>query len=175
VSATSRHDADPAEDLEALDRAILDGVERALPAWVRSRVAQIADAWGRLDAEERTDLAASGARAASVATARVVGELRALFAVDLARQRTTPLEIVRTAVREPTAALQAAGIPPVVRDAFDERAWPDDRYGLVIRHLGDLGDPDLAPLHLAWGLAKAKVLRERSCRTPDERGSGDDR
>jgi hypothetical protein len=57
--------------------------------------------------------------------------------------------------------LEAAGIPPVERDEFDERAWPDDRYGLVIATLGDLGDDELAPLHFAWGMAKATVLRAR--------------
>jgi hypothetical protein len=72
------------------------------------------------------------------------------------------LEVVRTAVREPTGVLERAGVPPVVRDTFDERSWPDDRYGLVPRTLGDLGDPDLGPLQLAWGLAKAKVLRARA-------------
>jgi hypothetical protein len=61
--------------------------------------------------------------------------------------------------------LQAAGVPPVVRDDFDERAWPDDVYGLVPRTLGDLGDADLAPLHLAWGMAKAAVLRARRARS----------
>ena len=40
-------------------------------------------------------------------------------------------------------------------------AWPDDTYGLVVHGLGDLGDADLAPLQMAWGLAKAKVLRAR--------------
>ena len=57
--------------------------------------------------------------------------------------------------------LEAAGIPPVERSEFDERAWPDDRYGLVIHDLGALGDEELAPLHLAWGMAKAGVLRAR--------------
>ena len=69
---------------------------------------------------------------------------------------------MRSAYREPTAVLDAAGIPPVERDEFDERAWPDDRYGLVSHDLGDLGDADLAPLQLAWGMAKAKVLRARA-------------
>ena len=68
---------------------------------------------------------------------------------------------MRSAYREPTAVLAAAGIPPVERDEFDERAWPDDRYGLVVHDLGDLGDDELAPLQFAWGLAKAKVLRAR--------------
>ena len=51
-----------------------------------------------------------------------------------------------------------------MRDPFDERAWPEDRYDLVPRTLGDLGDPDLGPLHLAWGMAKATVLRARADR-----------
>jgi hypothetical protein len=55
----------------------------------------------------------------------------------------------------------SAGIPGVVRDEFAERAWPDDRYGLVPAGLADLGDPDLGPLLLAWGMAKAKVIRAR--------------
>ena len=65
--------------------------------------------------------------------------------------------------------LEAAAIPPVERDEFDERAWPDDRYGLVPRTLGDLGDPDLAPLMLAWGMAKAAVLRARAGGSSDRR------
>ena len=82
-----------------------------------------------------------------------------LFARDPAEQRTTPLQIVRGLVAAPTAVLAAAGVPGVVRDAFEERAFPDDEYDLVPRTLGDLGDPDLGPLLLAWGIAKAAVLR----------------
>jgi hypothetical protein len=51
-----------------------------------------------------------------------------------------------------------------VRDEFAERAWPDDDYGLVPDTLADLGDDDLAPLHLAWGVAKATVVRARRAR-----------
>jgi hypothetical protein len=142
--------------------AIVAGVGRELPGWVRRSMARIADAWGRLDVDDRAVLDRAAVDAAAEVTARVTGELTALFVVDAAAQRATPLEIVRTAYREPTAALEAAGIPPIERDAFDERAWPDDRYGLVPRTLGDLGDPDLAPLHLAWGMAKATVLRARA-------------
>ena len=114
-----------------------------------------------LETSPSTTASACG-RARRASAARVTADLRALFAADARAQRATPLEIVRTAYREPTAVLEAAGIPPVERDSFDERAWPDDRYGLVPRTLGDLGDPDLAPLHLAWGLAKSAVLRART-------------
>jgi len=62
-------------------------------------------------------------------------------------------------VREPTAVLTDLGVPPVARDEFEERSFPDDRYGLTPHTFADLGDPDLGPLHLTWGIAKARVLR----------------
>ena len=145
--------------LAAASAAILTGVERTLPAWVEQRVAFIADAWGRLDPTTRAALDARAADAATAATARVTGALRDLFATDAANQRTTPLEIVRSAAREVTAVLADVGIPPVERDAFAERAFPDDVYGVTPATLADLGDEDLGPLQLAWGLAKTQVLR----------------
>jgi hypothetical protein len=125
-------------------------------------VTRLVDAWGRLDAPARVEALASASAVAAPATARVVGELRALFALDPGAQRTTPLQIVRGLVAEPTGVLRAAGVPGVERDAFDERAFPDDDYDLSPRTLGDLGDQDLGPLLLAWGLSKAAVLRERA-------------
>lgn len=133
-----------------------------MPAWVEASVARMLAAWGKADDATRTKATEDARAAGQAAAARVTGELQALFGLDAAEQRMTPLEIVRTAVREPTEVLERAGVPSVVRDAFDERAWPDDRYGLVPRTLGDLGDADLGPLQLAWGLAKTKVLRARA-------------
>jgi hypothetical protein len=159
--------ATPDEETRAFDRleetgaAIVAGVEAQLPAWTRAQVDRILGAWGRAPADVRARAEAQSAVAGDAAARRVVAQLRELFAVDPERQRGTPLEIVRTAYREPTAVLAEAGVPPVVRVEFDERAWPDDVYGLVPRTLGDLGDPDLAPLHLAWGMAKATVIRAR--------------
>jgi hypothetical protein len=119
----------------------------------------IADAWGRLDAEARAKLDADAITAGDAAGARVVASLRDLFATPPAEQRSTPLEIVRSATREVTEVLASAGIPPVERDEFAERAFPDDHYDVTPATLADLGDEDLGPLQLAWGLAKAKVLR----------------
>jgi hypothetical protein len=147
--------------LEETGAAIVAGVERQVPGWVQAQVDRLLDAWGRAPAETRARAEAQSAQAGTAAARRIVDELRALFALDPTQQQATPLEIVRTAYREPTAVLAAAGVPPIVRDEFDERAWPDDVYGLVPRTLGDLGDPDLAPLHLAWGMAKATVIRAR--------------
>jgi hypothetical protein len=155
---------DEARALARLDEtgaAIVAGVERQVPGWARAQVERLLDAWGRAPADARVRAEAQSAEAGAAAARRIVAELRALFAVDPAQQQATPLEVVRTAYREPTVVLAAAGVPPIVRDEFDERAWPDDDYGLVPRTLGDLGDPELAPLHLAWGMAKATVIRAR--------------
>jgi hypothetical protein len=146
--------------------AIVAGVEKQVPGWSRAQVNRLLDAWGRANANTRVLAEARAADAGADAAHRIVEELRALFAVDPERQHATPLQIVRSVYREPTAVLAAAGVPPIVRDEFDERAWPDDVYGLVPRTLGDLGDPELAPLHLAWGMAKATLIRARRTRTP---------
>ncbi len=95
------------------------------------------------------------------ATRRVTDELRDLFTCDPESQTATPLQIVRGATREPTAVLVAAGVPAVVREEFDERTLPADRYGLAPRSFADLGDADLGAHHLAWGLAKAALVRAR--------------
>jgi hypothetical protein len=151
--------------LDETGGAIIAGVAREVPSWVVAQVERLLDAWGRAADDARARATADAAQAGEAAARRVCDELDALFALDPAGQRATPLEIVRTVYREPTGVLADAGVPDVERDPFDERSWPDDRYDLVPRTLGDLGDPALAPLHLAWGLAKAEVLRARAGRS----------
>jgi hypothetical protein len=146
--------------------AIVTGVAREAPRWVIASVERLLDAWGRAEEPTRARALAAAVPAGASAAKRVGDALGVLLATDPSEQRSTPLEIVRTLYREPTEILIAAGVPPVVRDPFDERSWPEDRYNLVPRTLGDLGDPDLAPLHLAWGVAKAAVLRARAGHDP---------
>jgi hypothetical protein len=81
-----------------------------------------------------------------------------LVTTEPAAQRSTPLELVRTAAREPTAVLADLGVPDVVRDEFEERSFPTDRYGLMPRTFAEL-DETLGPVQLVWGIAKAAVLR----------------
>jgi hypothetical protein len=75
-------------------------------------------------------------------------------------QSTTPLEIVRAAVRYPTEVLQGAGVPGVVRDDFDEARFPNDLYGLTPASLTAL-DPSLTDTARAWGAAKAMAHKAR--------------
>jgi hypothetical protein len=147
--------------LREASAALVEGVGRALPEWAARSADGLLSAWGGLAAERRRAVVAEARTAGEVAARRVAAELAAVLAVDPAEQRATPLEVIRTAVVEPTAVLAAAGLPDVVRDAFDERSWPGDRFGLVPRTLRDV-DPDLAAVHFAWGVAKAAVLRARA-------------
>ena len=141
------------------EAAIRDGVDRLAAAWVVREVQRIVDAWGRLDDPTRTQVLHDARRAGDDARARVLGELDALFALAPAEQRATPLQIVRSLRFEVTAVLSAAGIPDVERDDFDARAFPDDRYGVVPKAIADLGDDDLGPMLMAWGLGKTLVHR----------------
>jgi hypothetical protein len=145
--------------------ALIEGVRTALPAWATRSADFLLSAWDGLDADRRSEVRSAAREAGERAAGRVAGELADLLALDPAEQRATPAEIIRSAVAEPTEVLAAAGMPDVVRDPFDERAWPDDRFGLVPRTLRDL-DPDLAAVHFAWGIAKAAVLRARVADRP---------
>jgi len=119
----------------------------------------VLDAWDRLTPDARAAVQDRLVVAADTATRRVHDELTRLVATDPAAQRVTPLEVVRGGIREPTVVLADAGVPPVARDEFEERSFPNDRYGLTPRTFADLGDDDLGPLHLVWGFAKAESLR----------------
>ena len=157
---TTEHDR-----LAEASAALIEGVPRALPAWAARAADDRLTAWGGLSASRQKEVVEEARQAGEQAARRVAEELRDLLALDPAEQRATPLEIIRGAVAEPTAVLAAAGLPDVVRDPFEERAWPDDRFGLVPRTLRDL-DPDLAAIHFAWGIAKASLLRARNASGP---------
>jgi hypothetical protein len=162
----ARVDQAATERLHTTGDSIVRAVESHLEAWTVAHVRRILDAWGRADAVPRADAERDAHRAGRAVATATADELRALFALDVSEQRVTPLEIVRRAITAPTRVLEAAGVPSIERSSFDERAFPDDRYGLVPQTLGDLGDESLGPLQLAWGMAKAAVLQARSA---DER------
>jgi len=137
--------------------ALADAIDAALPGWVERSVARVMTAWkGELDDEVR----AAAADAGRQAVAEVGPQVRALLEADIDEQATTPLSLLRGAVRFPTAVLQAAGVPAVRRDEQQERLFPDDVYDLAPATFADV-DPDLAEVGLAWGAAKAFVHLQR--------------
>jgi hypothetical protein len=141
---------DPPGDLaKALDGAVGRWVERCVV---------------RLVAAYRGDVppdVLDAARAASHrAQAEVGAELRTFLALDVDEQRTNPLAILRRAVRYPTAVLRDAGVPPVRRDEFKERAFPDDVYDLAPATWKDV-DESLQEPGIVWGAWKAKTVLDR--------------
>lgn len=151
--------ADPDTRLEFVGALVADRVEAAIPGYIVTSVTRIVDAWGRLDNPARIAARSAAAECAPAVAERTGADLRAQLAQPASKQRQTPLEITARIIVEPTAILRDLGIPPVARDPADAARQPDDFYDLVPRALADLGDPDLGPLQMAWGLAKHEALR----------------
>ena len=137
--------------MEEQAAALADAIEAALPAWVERSVERVMRAWkGEVDEGVRAAAAAAGRQTA----AEVGPQVRALLDTDIDAQQTTPLSLVRGAVRYPTAVLLAAGVPAVMRDEHQERLFPEDVYDLAPASFADV-DPSLTDVGLAWGAAKA--------------------
>ena len=69
----------------------------------------------------------------------------------------SPLELVRVATEPVTAALQAAGVPPVARDAQAVELHPDDVYDLYPATSRDLGE-EVWQVHMQWGIERARLV-----------------
>ncbi len=144
-------------EVEQQATALADAIEAALPAWVERSVARILEEhFGRAEPELMAAAAEAGRRARDDVGPRV----RALLAADVDEQRTTPLSLLREAVRYPTGVLREAGVPPADRDRVQARLFPDDVYDLAPATFADL-DPALAEPGIAWGAAKAYVHLQR--------------
>jgi hypothetical protein len=157
--------ADPEAEvlLADLGAALCAQVVEAVPAWVEREVDRILDAWATTPGGRGVDrpaLRAAAADAGRTAAQDVAARLRTVLAADVDAQSTTPLEVVRAAVTYPTGVLRAAGVPAVVRDAFEEARFPHDLYGLTPASLGVV-DPSLTDPARAWGAAKAMAHKAR--------------
>ena len=138
--------------------ALADAVVVALPGWVERSVERILVAWqgGVADPDVMERAREAGRRAAE----EVGPEVRAMLEADIDDQRTTPLALLRAAVRYPTAVLKDAGVPGVERDPIQVRLLPDDLYDLSPASFADV-DPALADPGMVWGAAKALAHRRR--------------
>ncbi|MEX0768158.1 MAG: hypothetical protein WD029_06780 [Microthrixaceae bacterium] len=94
--------------------------------------------------------------------AEVSPQIAELLATDLDAQQTTPLALLRRSTSYATLVLQAAAVPQVARDEFEEHAFPEDIYGLAPASFSHV-DERLSDPGLMWGAAKAHVhlLRRR--------------
>ena len=137
--------------------ALADLVEEVLPGWAERVVRHRLEAWSGSSSPEQVEAARDAGRRA---VADVVPRLRTLLAGDVDEQATTPLTIIRSAVRYPGAVLRAAGVPPVARDQRQSHLLPDDDYDLTPATWSDIDERLVAP-GIAWGAAKAIEHRRR--------------
>ncbi len=133
-------------------RALIEAVERVTPAWVHAMVAQ--------RVEMNDTIRADTDQAADRATEYMVARLTQLFLTDIDEQSTTPLAIMREAIKFPSSVLSEAGAGPVERDDYARRMFPDDIYGLTPATWSDI-DESLAEVGLAWGASKVVAHRSR--------------
>ena len=138
--------------------AVLAGLDRHLASYWAGRVVPLVEAWNGCPATP-DDAARVGAAAEAAASTAIDG-LRRLFGADIDEQWTTPIDVVRRSTGELSELLAGMGVAPVVRDEFEERAFPDDPYGLAPRTLADI-DASLQEPALLWGAAKARLHLER--------------
>ena len=151
---------DPAEAavLAGYAGTLLDAVAVALPRWIERVVTGRWHDWSGAPAAPELRKAAEVAAERSRTDA--IPALRALLETDIDEQRTNPLAILRGAAAHATAALAAAGVPPVQRDEQAERLLPDDTYDLGPAAFADLG-PAVHDAGLLWGAAKAYIILVR--------------
>jgi hypothetical protein len=156
----------PDDHLAELGAELAAQVVAAVPGWVERETTRVFDAWlaapgaPATTAEERAAVLDTAAQAGVRAASALAPVLGALLTADVDDQDVTPLQLVRELVRFPTAVLEAAGVPAVVRDRFAEERFPDDPYDLLPASLAAL-DPGLREPALTWGAAKAFAHRHR--------------
>lgn len=122
--------------------------------------ARLAEAGLTVDSPEAEAVFARESLAESIGWGRswLAERLGELLSEPFAGQRRGPLELFQEAMKFPTGALAAAGVPPAERDEAAVNALPGDLYDLAPASSSVLGEEAWAA-HLAWGAAKARALR----------------
>lgn len=152
---------DPSADEDRfaqISSALAGAIEAAVPRWIERLVAQRVAQWrdGAVPAPVRD----RASRAGRAAVDELMPRLRGLLETDVDAQRTNPLALLRTATHHAHGVLADLGMPPVARDDFAERSFPDDDYDLVPATWSDV-DPALHEIGITWGAAKAFVHKAR--------------
>jgi len=148
--------ADDERKLDEFAAALAAAIDAELDGWIGRCVTARKPAGAEPGVVERVTT-----QAIAEARAEVMPKVRTLLAADIAEQRTGPLDILRSAVRFVTPALEALGAPRVQRGDFEQRAFPQDHFELSPASFADIS-PELHEPGLMWGAAKAHVhLRRR--------------
>ncbi|MFM7870924.1 MAG: hypothetical protein ACKPBG_04495, partial [Actinomycetota bacterium] len=104
-------------------RRLIEVAEAVTPAWAEHLLCRLVPDPDVALRQRLSDIAAA-------VTASVTTGLRELFELDPEAQRTNPLTIFRQATAPISELAMGLGVPPVQRDEFARRSFPDDVYGL---------------------------------------------
>ncbi|CAB4742185.1 unannotated protein [freshwater metagenome] len=149
--------ADDEQMFAELSLELAQTIDDVLVDWVVTTITNRAAAANLRLNEEQLDLAA---RAGEQCRSEVSPKMRALLITDLDAQQSTPLALLRSSTSYATQVLQRVGVPPVRRDEFEQRAFPDDIYALAPASFNDV-DERLQEPGLLWGAAKAHLHLQR--------------
>lgn len=134
--------------------ALLDAARRVVPGWLRRTTIEA----GRRGGVDPEQLERHIDAVVDRSSGELLERLADLLATDVDEQRTTPLTLLRNAVREPTRLLRELGAVP--RSSPEPGRLPDDVFGLGPATWSDV-DPSLHEPGLAWGAWKAMTVLAR--------------
>ena len=143
-------------ETERADR-LADAVGAVYAPWLESRVVEVCRAAGRpLTPDARSRLSGEVRAVAD----DVLADLARMLATDVDAQRENPLHVLRRGSRRMAAFLAAESVPAPARDEFEERAMPDDVYGIGPLAWRDLGER-VHEAGIEWGAWKAALVLTR--------------
>jgi hypothetical protein len=147
-------------DVPELDPYVQDlyvAVNNAVPAWISSRVSEIASSSCDVRSVEFTSALADVVEKTSQEVSK---NLFSLLATDVDIQQSNPLHILRTSTTSATQMLQGLRVPEVQRDEYEVRAMPDDVFAIGPLTWRDLGE-DVHEAGISWGAWKAATILTR--------------
>ena len=136
---------------------LAEALDAAVPGWITGLVLDRVRQWRGPVGE---DVEQQAVAAGEAARRDVMPALRELLGTDIDDQRSNPLAVLRRATRHAHEVLASIGVPPVERDEFSQRSFPDDHYALVPAGWDEI-HPELRELGITWGAAKAFVFKAR--------------
>lgn len=143
-------------ETERADR-LAEAVGVVYASWLESRVVDVCRGVGRpLAPGERARLTDEVRATAD----EVLGDLSRLLATDVDAQRENPLHVLRRGSRRIAVFLADLSVPTPTRDEFEQRAMPDDVYGIGPLAWRDLGER-VHEAGIEWGAWKAALVLTR--------------
>jgi hypothetical protein len=145
------------EDLESYPKDLFMAVIHAVPSWVARRMLEIASHSG---VSAGADFMEAIETVSRETLQQLSGDLLALLATDVDKQRFNPLQVIREANVFANQSLAMLGVPVPRRDEFDAQVMPHDHYAVGPLTWKDLSE-DVHDAGITWGAWKAATVLTR--------------